>query len=83
MGRVAVITGASRRIVRATALVLAGRRPGSRQDQGDDQTAWWLARQVAAGQRGRLRIATPERVPTRREEVDSPVGSNVPPTAAA
>jgi len=38
MRRIAVITGASRRIERATGLVLAGRRPGSRQDQGDDQT---------------------------------------------
>ena len=61
MRRDAVITKASRRIVRATALVLAGRRPASRQDQGDDQTAWWLARQVVAGQRGRLRIETPEK----------------------
>jgi len=77
MRRVAVITGASRRIVRATGLVLAGRRPDSRQDQGDDQTVWWLARQVVARQRGRLRIETPENSPTRHEEVDSPIRSKV------
>ena len=52
MRRVAVITKASRRIVRATALVLGGRRPGSRQDQGEDQTAWWLVRQVVCGATG-------------------------------
>ena len=77
MRRVAVITGASRRIVRATGLVLAGRRPGSRQDQGDDQTVVACAPRCCGATGAAQGRDTQKRVPTRYEEVDSPIRSKV------
>ena len=76
MRRVAVITGASRRIVRRPH---ESSRGGGRAAARIKVTTrpWWLARQVVAEQRGRLRVETPETVPTRHEEVDSPIRSKV------